>query len=103
MQWPVLHQITSNLAISDVYAAQHEDLLRRHRITHIVSLLSFATIQVAEGIKHLRIDILDYPDENIIDEFKITNAWIEQAIAEGGNVLIHCQVREVIPSTLFIF
>lgn len=32
---------------------------------------------------------LDYPDENIIDELKHTNAFIDEGVKSGGNVLIH--------------
>lgn len=92
MVWPVIHQITPNLAISDIYAAKHEKTLKEHGITHILSLLSFATIQpVPKFITNLKLDILDYPDENILDEFKVTHAFIDEAVKKGGNVLIHCQ------------
>ena len=32
---------------------------------------------------------LDYPDENIVDELKHTNAFIDEGVKAGGNVLIH--------------
>lgn len=93
MTWPLIHQITPHLAISDIYAAKHEKTLRAHGVTHILSLLSFANITpVPECIRgHLKLDILDYPDENILDEFKTTHAFIDEGVQEGGNVLIHCQ------------
>ncbi|BFZ54027.1 hypothetical protein PYCC9005_001058 [Savitreella phatthalungensis] len=91
MGWPVIHQVTPHLCISDVYAAQDEKTLRKHRVTHVLSLLSFANIIVPTDVKHLKLDILDYPDENIIDEFRHTHAFIRDAVEQGGNCLIHCQ------------
>lgn len=92
MVWPYIDRITSNLAISDVYAAKHEKTLAGMGITHILSLLSFATIApVPKFITNLKLDILDYEDENILDEFKTTHAFIDDAVKQGGTVLIHCQ------------
>lgn len=88
----IIHEITPNLAISDIYAAKHEKTLRKHGITHILSLLSFQSIgPVPDFITNLKLDILDYPEENIIDEFKITHEFIDAAVKKGGKVLIHCQ------------
>lgn len=92
MKGPYLNQVTSNLAISDVWAAKNSDMLKKAGITHIVTLLSYSNIRpVPEGIKNLEMDILDYPDENIIDELKVTNKFIDDAIQSGGSVLVHCQ------------
>ena len=38
---------------------------------------------------------LDYPDENMIDELKHTNAFIDAGVKAGGNVLIHWCVIDV--------
>ena len=92
MVWPIIHTVTPQLAISDVYAAKHEKTLEQHGITHILSLLSYASIEpVPSFITNLKLDILDYPDENILDEFSITNKFIDDAVRSGGKVLIHCQ------------
>lgn len=92
MAWPRIDEVTENLSISDIYAAKNAKLLAEHGITHILSLLSFATIEpVPSGVRNLKLDILDYEDENILDEFKITNRFIDEALEKEGKVLIHCQ------------
>lgn len=92
MKGPYLNNVTSNLSISDVWAAKNPTILKNAGITHILSLLSYSNItSVPQGITNLQMDIVDYPDENIIDEFKITNKFIDDALQSGGRVLVHCQ------------
>lgn len=92
MVWPIIHNVTPHLAISDIYAAKNEKTLRAFGITHILSLLSYSDIgPVPSFITNLKLDILDYADENIIDEFQLTDKFIDDAVKSGGKVLIHCQ------------
>ncbi|ORY76310.1 protein-tyrosine phosphatase-like protein [Protomyces lactucae-debilis] len=89
--WPQIHQVTDNLFISDIYAAQSAKKLDEYDITHIISLLSYSSILVPPHVKHLKLDVLDYDDENILQEFESSRQWIDEAIKGGGRVLIHCQ------------
>jgi hypothetical protein len=39
--------------------------------------------------KRMIIAVHDDPDEDLIDHFAAANQWIDDAIADGGKVLVH--------------
>lgn len=38
---------------------------------------------------HLQIEVDDVEDENLLLHFPVTNIFIEEALANGGSVLVH--------------
>lgn len=47
---------------------------------------------VFEGYKHMMVDVDDVEDENLLQHFKATNAFIEEGENGGGGVLVHWYV-----------
>jgi dual specificity phosphatase 12 len=47
---------------------------------------------VFKGYKHMLVDVDDVEDENLLQHFKATNAFIEEGVAGGGGVLVHWYV-----------
>lgn len=73
--------------------------LEKENVTHILSVLNdlptgnyghVAAKNPFEGFKHLKLDILDVEDENIMQFFPQTNAFIQEAVDNGSSVLVHC-------------
>jgi dual specificity phosphatase 12 len=75
---------------------QKQDLFRAARITHIVSVMDYE-IYGADGEKFpdyrsLQLRVEDDPNENLLDRFPATNAFIHEALRDGagGRVFVHC-------------
>ncbi|RVD86426.1 uncharacterized protein DFL_004702 [Arthrobotrys flagrans] len=85
----------TRLYISGMFMLRRTDLLEAANITHIVSVLrgrldKTLVEQYATTGKHLHIEVDDDDDENLIEYFQTSNAFIDKAIQEGGSVLVHC-------------
>ena len=68
------------------------DILRRYGITHILSVLDYDRCDHKNYSKFQRLWISaeDHPSENLLQRFEKTNAFIEEAFAADGRVLVHC-------------
>jgi dual specificity phosphatase 12 len=72
--------------------------LEKENVTHVLSVMndlptdrySSVVKDPLEGFKHLKLDILDVEDENIMQYFPQTNAFIQEAVDNGTSVLVHC-------------
>ncbi|KAF3909559.1 hypothetical protein AA313_de0205237 [Arthrobotrys entomopaga] len=85
----------TNLYIGGMFVMRRQDELQGKNITHVVSVLRgkldpklfepYATTG-----RHLHIEVDDDHDENLIEYFQTSNAFIDKAVQSGGNVFIHC-------------
>jgi len=80
-----------------LWEREDEDLLlipidnNKENITQILAIINEnVTSSDYSGYKHMHVDIFDTEDENILQYFPSTNAFIEEGIAAGGGVLVHC-------------
>jgi len=69
------------------------ELLKSHHITHVVQVIDapWAQISEADGFRCLRIDIHDKPTADLKPHLEGACQYIANALASGGNVLVHCQ------------
>jgi dual specificity phosphatase 12 len=68
--------------------------LKAANITHILSVLNLQPANDAgTDFTRLRIELEDTEEENILQHFKETNAFIEQGIASEGGVFVHWLVQ----------
>jgi len=84
---------TSALYLGSISATMDRDLLKSHRITHIVQVLDAPWIPISEkdGFRCLRIDIHDKPTADLKSHLETACQYIASALISGGNVLVHCQ------------
>lgn len=85
-----MQSILPNLYISSWYVITTKGILEREGITHILSVMK--GVEDSEQLKpyqRMIIDVNDDPDEHLIDYFEPAVQWIDDAIAEGGKVLVH--------------
>lgn len=82
---------TGKLFIGGLKVIDRPDLLEDNRITHILSVLEYDHCD-EEYAKYRRLWISaeDSPGQNLLQHFDRSNAFIEQALAGGGHVLVHC-------------
>ena len=68
-------------------AVKKPELLAKHNITHIVSILPDWP---SSGPHNLSIDLDDMDTENLLEQLPRICDFIDQAVASGGVVLVHC-------------
>jgi atypical dual specificity phosphatase len=69
--------------------AQDNDILKKHSVTHILSVGTKA-ILLDETLCHMYIPVLDLPETNIISRLDECFAFIDDAVQNGGCVFVHC-------------
>lgn len=91
-----MHRITDNIFLGSVYSLSPGNLAN-HKITYLLSVLrqngvpaQYAAYLTSFDQNHLVIDIEDVEDENIMQHFATTDAFIDEAVNSGNNILIHC-------------
>ena len=85
-----INMIINNLYIGDLASSCNLSKLKENGITHIVTCIRGVSEIFPNDFKYLLLDIGDNPSENINKYFNDTNLFIDNAINNGGNVLIHC-------------
>ncbi|KAK7077242.1 Dual specificity protein phosphatase 3 [Halocaridina rubra] len=87
------------LYIGDIGAAKDKAYLTKVGITHVLNTAQgnkFATVDTDNqyyedvGIKYMGMKLLDIPTANIKQFFHSGADFIEDALATGGKVLVHC-------------
>lgn len=86
-----IDKIIDHLYISDFSSACDIDTLNKYNITHIITIIPGVAAIYPDKFTYLTIDVVDRSYSNIEIYFNDANTFIENAINEGGNVLIHCQ------------
>lgn len=86
------HHGPGELLIGGLKVIDRPDDLAKRGITHIVSVLEYDHCDYEEYAKFQRlwIGIEDHPAQNLLRHFRRTNAFIDQALAGNGRVLVHC-------------
>ena len=74
---------------SSLVAAKNPELLARYKVTHIVSILQYYP---STGPHHLAISLDDSHFENLLMHFARVCDFIDEAVAGGGVVFVHCQM-----------
>ncbi|KAF2748543.1 phosphatases II, partial [Sporormia fimetaria CBS 119925] len=82
------------LYIGGLYALYQTDLIRRARITHVLSVIDYdpqlSTNPQFNHLKQLHINVEDHPNTNLLAHFARTCEFIDSALRDGGSVFIHC-------------
>lgn len=66
------------------------EALKKANITHVVSAVSQPLDDsLFKDYKHLLVELDDIDDEDILQHFAISNAFIQEGLDGGGGVLVH--------------
>ena len=64
--------------------------MKKADITHVVSVLCLPLDEdLFQGYEHHVVEVNDVEDENIIQHFPASNAFMQQGLDGGGGVLVH--------------
>lgn len=80
--------VIAGLYMGSQDVAQDKDLLRKHKITHIISV----GVQVCRcsEVKHTFIEALDLPEFDMRPVFQQSAELIDDIRGSGGSVFVHC-------------
>jgi len=86
-------QHLGHLWLGSFAAISDSDLLRKHRISHLVQVIDVPWLPPVNdpNMTVTRIDIMDIPSADLKSHLDDACARIEKSLAGGKNVLVHCQ------------
>lgn len=85
-------QHSGSLYLGSLSAVMDKDLLREHRITHLIHVLDVPWLPMAEneGFVGYKIAIADQDNEDLRPHLEAVCNHIDAALKSGKNVLVHC-------------
>ena len=92
--------IVKGLYIGPYLNAKSLSWLQRHAITHVINATPSSPSHHEKSIAYLRVPIDDKPGVDIGAHFEASRAFIADALASGGNVLVHCHMGRSRSATL---
>ena len=95
-------EIIPHLFLGSIGSASNLKQLQNYKITHIVCCASGVKNFFPENFKYYNINLLDSEKENIKQYFKDSYDFIDEAIKNKGNVLVHCHAGVSRSSTIII-
>ncbi|XP_041376320.1 dual specificity protein phosphatase 22-like [Gigantopelta aegis] len=84
-----MNKIIDGVYVGNFRDAKDEDELKKHKITHILSIHDNAK-QLLKDMQYLCIVASDSPDQDLTQYFPECIDFIHRARLDGGRVLIHC-------------
>ncbi|KAI9874157.1 MAG: tyrosine protein phosphatase yvh1 [Pleopsidium flavum] len=79
-----------NLYIGGIFSLRRKEALKGGNITHVLSVLRLPLDEeLFAPYKHFAIEVDDVDDENLLEHFAATNAFIQDGLDGGGGVLVH--------------
>lgn len=85
-----MQPLLPNLYISSWYIISNNGVLEKDGITHILSVMTGITESPRlNNFERMIIEVNDDPDELLINYFEAATQWIDDAMAEGGKVVVH--------------
>ncbi|KAF9444655.1 phosphatases II [Macrolepiota fuliginosa MF-IS2] len=87
------HAPSGALYIGSLAAVQDKEMLREHRVTHLVQVLDVPWLPASEkdGFSTYRISIDDAITVDIRPHLEAACNYIDTSLRSGRNVLVHCQ------------
>ncbi|KAH9830796.1 phosphatases II [Rhodofomes roseus] len=87
---PQYSEIIPGLFVADMYTATSSAVIRSLGITHVVSVLKNDCPQYPNDLQHICVPIEDRRSAGLLNHFDFVTDWIQQALQQGGQVMVHC-------------
>ena len=87
----IFHDLKLQLSqVTRLFSLRRKEAVTKANITHVVSVLRLPLdTDLFATFKHLIVEVDDVEDENIIEHFPASNAFIQEGLDRGGGVLVH--------------
>jgi dual specificity phosphatase 12 len=96
------NEILSGLYLGSNFSARYRETLDKYGITHVLQVTQYTKTPFPEHYTYQVINILDRVDANIMIHFESAIKFIEEALASGGRVLVHCMAGVSRSATIVI-
>ncbi|KAA1469059.1 phosphatases II [Dentipellis sp. KUC8613] len=87
-------EIVPRLYLTDYFTVRNEEVLKRLRITHVVSVIEYAPAlpELLPVDNRVHIPIMDRPEADLLSHLDMTTAFIRDTLAENeqNRVMVHC-------------
>jgi hypothetical protein len=84
---------TDRCGTCSLFTLRRKQALQDANITHVLSVLRLPLDQdLFKGFQHMVVEVDDVEDENLLEHFHNTNAFIREGLDSGGGVLVHWYV-----------
>ncbi|MCJ1368145.1 tyrosine protein phosphatase yvh1 [Acarospora aff. strigata] len=94
---------TANLYLGGLFSLRRKEALEQANITHVLSVLRLPLDEeLFAKYKHHVVEVDDVDDENLLEHFAATNAFIQDGLDGGGGVLVHCAMGKSRSTTCII-
>lgn len=91
------------LFIGGMFTLRRREALQTANITHVLSVLRTPLDDdLFKPFKHMAIQVDDTEDEDLLQHFPASNAFIQQGLDSGGGVLVHCAMGKSRSATVVI-
>jgi hypothetical protein len=87
--WNV-HEICDGVFIGDIASATNRSEMKKAGITHILTAVPGMNPHFPKDFRYYNVPVMDIETENISPYLGNAIMFIEEAIASGGKVLVHC-------------
>ena len=85
-----------------MFALQQKDAAEKANITHVLSVLRVDLKEsLFEGFQHHIVAVDDADDEDLLQHFPTTNAFISNALSQGGTVFVHWYMNTNLDSYIY--
>jgi len=85
-----INEIVPGLYLGDFASACNKDVLKKMEFTHIVTAILGVNEMYPDDFRYLTLPLRDVRSETIFTTFRDSSEFIQNALDEGGKVLIHC-------------
>lgn len=72
-----------------MFSLHQKSFLEKSNITHVLSVLRIEKKSLFDGFHHYVVPVDDKDDEDLLQYFPSTNAFISEALRLGGVVFVH--------------
>ena len=96
------NEIINGLFLGSISSCYDIEELKRNGITHIVSVIAGFIPPFPDDFKYLVINALDNENNNLFDNFKDSNKFIDDALNNNGKVLVHCMAGRSRSATILL-
>jgi dual specificity phosphatase 12 len=91
----------NGLWLGDITASENIEALNKHKISHILTILDYQPTHIDKNRTYLYIHADDFQSTDLLtNEFEKCFQFIDKAIEEGHQVLIHCHAGVSRSSTI---
>ena len=84
-------KIINGLYLGNINSVYDIEKLKSVGITHVISVIGGFIPPYPEDFNYLVINALDTSNTDLFENFEATNDFIDDAMMENSNILIHCQ------------